>query len=192
MGPSPVTVPPGRYATADLRPGLTATVPDGWLLRGQQADLLELLASATDGSGLSILHPTRPLRPSRAFTTTAAIHAPDAVEDAPADYVAWLRSNTRLSLSESKPVEKGSLRGTQVDVTVRSPYTADYCGRPCVSLFKLDGDAVFALFPTNRNRIYVFTAGSSQILVVMEAPVDSFDAFADKADRLVETVTFTP
>ena len=188
---TPTAIVPGRYTTTKLRPGLTVTVPDGWLLRAEHEDFLEMVGADGEGRSVSVLRPTRPLRPANAFSTGAALQAPNAVETAPDDYVAWLRSHSRLSVSEPTPVSRRGFRGTQLDVTVRSPYRADYCGRPCVSLFQLDEGLVFTLLPGNQNRIYAFTVGGSQVLIVVEAPADGFPAFAERADRLVENMSFT-
>ena len=82
------------------------------------------------------------------------------------------------------------MQGVQVDVVVTNGYESEVCGPSCVPLFPLSGGPVFSLLTGHTSRFYVLTVGGEQVLVAIEARADRFGAFVEKADRLVDTVTF--
>lgn len=187
---APATLNAGRYAASTFQPNLTVAVPDGWRLGTHRTDLLELTPADSDSDVLSVVKASRPLRRDRTFPTGPDTQGAGAVEPAPADFVAWLRSHDRLSVSQSTAVTVGGLAATQVDVTLRAGYARDFCGR-CVSILQLDDGIVFNLLEANVSRIYAFTAGGAQILVVLEAPPDRIQAFASRVDAIVRSLAFT-
>lgn|GEM_PF-3162311 len=186
---APASLSAGRYAASTFQPNLTATVPDGWRLGTQRADLLELSPADAESDVLSVVRAVRPLRRDRTFPTGADTQGAGAVEPAPADFVAWLRSHDRLSVSQSTVATVGGVAATQVDVTLRAGYTRDFCGR-CVSILQLDDGFVFNLVEANVSRIYSFTVGGAPILVVLEATPDRLQAFVSRVDTIVRSLTF--
>jgi len=186
--PAPLTA--GRYAASTFQPNLTVAVPDGWRLGTQRSDLLELTPADSDSDVLSVIKAVRPLRRDRTFPTGPDTQGAGAVEPAPANFVDWLRSHDRLSVSQPAAVTVGGVAATQVDVTLRAGYAPDFCGR-CVSILQLDDGIVFSLLEANVSRIYSFTTGGAQILVVLEAPPDRMQAFASRVDAIVRSLNFT-
>lgn len=191
--PFPVTtlLPSGFYATSAFQPRFTATLGDGWRMDTERADDIEFGRGDSDTEVLSFLKPRRVLPDDGRFTTAAAVARAGASQPAPADFVAWLRSHSRLRVTATTPVTRAGVQGVQVDVVVTDGYASQVCLQPCVPMFPLDEDgAVFHLVAGHNNRLYVLTVGGEQVLVAIEAAADRFGTFVQEADRFVDTVAF--
>jgi hypothetical protein len=187
----------GAYKTSALRPPLTLRVEagTGWERNAQfeLPDDLEFARTQPPVGTVSVVRPTQVLKGDRLYSTEADIFAPGATDAVSGgNLVLLLRSNPKLTVSQSVAIQRAGINGFQVDVVASAPYPGAACpGAPCVDILRLEtNNNWFWLLPTNKNRLYLLNVGGEQVLIVVEAPIDQFDAFVVQADRLINTMRF--
>ncbi|MDQ4098331.1 MAG: hypothetical protein M3144_10755, partial [Actinomycetota bacterium] len=185
-----MVIPAGFYLTNSFQPRFTGTFDEGWKMRLEVSDFIEFGVSDGGRELLSVLRTTRPLRRDATFPSLAEARQPSSTEAPATDPIAWLRSNSNLTVSPSTSATRAGRRGVQVDITVTG-YSTDYCdGIPCAPLFRIGDSGVFTLLEGNMNRLYALDVGGAPVLIVIEAPPDRFGAFSEKAERVIATMAF--
>jgi PAS domain S-box-containing protein len=119
------------------------------------------------------------------------------VVDAPKDLVGWLQHHPYLKTSKPQPVTLGGVKGEQLEVLVDhlpkdpngycDPYPSD-----CLDIFnQSSGDQIGYFREVNKRRVIVLGDVKGDTVVIWFAgPPDTFDKFAPKAQKVVDSVTW--
>jgi len=183
----------GTYTTSTFKPAMTMTVGEAW--RVSNAETPEFFSiNRTDGAVGAV----NVVRLSRVFPSTATYRTIDegtragATEAVPADVAAWLTANPNLTTSRPTPTSIPGVRGTQVEVTVRSGYDSALCGTGCVPLWPFEEPSLgFGFLGSGkRNTVHALDVGGEKVLVILVASTEQYPAFVREADRLLATLTF--
>lgn len=115
-------------------------------------------------------------------------------EPVPVDMVSWLQRHPYLSTDKPEPVDVGEVSGESLDVEVNVPegYRDDHgggCVLPCVPLFRLDRDSVTHITEKGKDRFAALEDVEGEtVVVIVSAPVITFDEFSPKAQQVLNTV----
>ena len=132
------------------------------------------------------------------FVNVKEVFKPGTYEvvDAPKDLVGWLEHHPYLKTSKPQPVTVGGVKGEQLDVLVED-LPKDYsslCGPGCVDIAPVSNDQNAAEFRENSNKRKVFVLEDVKGYTVMlwfAGPPDTFDKFAPKAQKVVDSVKWS-
>ncbi len=168
----PPALPAGTHTSTGFQPPVTFTVPDGWWKPSDGASFLSLQPVTSDVVGIHLFRdplpasqdPTCPTTPEPGVAATSLALA------------AWIRSLPGLVVSSPRLVEVGGLRGTEIDVAIRSDWTAS-CpfanGLPTVPLFVgADGNLRWVAAGSERLRLSLLDVPGGGTVVV---DIDAFD-----------------
>ena len=186
-------VPPGRYVATRFSSPFEFELPEGWRAAySSVGDQLELVRTG-DPSASTLTF----MRISRVFDSQLAPTTPgeagNAVRDAPADLVQWLRAHPRLTTVDAKPVVDGALTGSALGAQVSLGYRNPDCetarpGARCVLLFANTDTLSYALSEGFRAAFHVLRLGTATLVAAVEAPVAEFDRFSAQADQVLSTL----
>lgn len=135
--PAP-TQPPalaaGTYTSKAFQPPVTYTLPAGWWNPSDEGDYFELRPVASDLVGIHLFRGPRAASQEASCPTSAEPGAGMLSSQ----LVAWVRSLPGLSVSTPRMASVGGFAGTEIDVAIKSTWTAScpYAGGiPSVPLF---------------------------------------------------------
>lgn len=168
----PPALPAGTYTSTAFQPPVTFTVSDGWWKPSDRADYLSLQPVTSDLVGIHLFRDPLPASQDPACPTTAE----PGVATTSLALAAWIRGLPGLVVSNPRLVEVGGLRGTEIDVAIRSDWTAS-CpfanGLPTVPLFVgADGNLRWVVAGSERLRLSLLDVPGGGTVVV---DIDAFD-----------------
>jgi hypothetical protein len=121
-----------------------------------------------------------------------------------ADVVSFLSANPGLTASAPKPVSVGGLSGQQLDITVAPTWTqacpklagTPYEGKPFVIVLTEAKDTLsgrwWGIGP-EKWRVFVLDGGSrGTVFLMVDATLDTFDAFAQQAQPILDSLDLRP
>src|SRR5215211_2345532 len=176
---------PGEYHSVKFKPPLSFKVGKGWSNNAEQfSDFIQLSQQGEIGT-LQFANVEEVFKPG----TTNVVEAPQ-------DLVGWLQHHPYLKTSKPQPVTVGGLKGEQLEVLVdHLPKDPNgYCEpvpSGCLDIFNLSGGDQIGYFGKNFNERRVIVLGDVKgdtVVVWYAGPPDTFDKFAPKAQKVVESV----
>ncbi len=187
LHPTENALSPGQYHSVKFKPALSFEVGKGWSNTANQLpDYIEL------GQPGEIGFVT--------FANVKEVYKPGTTDvvDAPKDLVGWFQEHPYLKTSKPQPVTLGGVEGEQLDVLVED-LPEDYyglCGEglsDCVDIFnQSSGDQIGTFREVNKRRVLVLEDVKGDTVVIWYAgPPDTFDKFAPKAQKVVDSVKWS-
>src|SRR5215216_6980672 len=187
--PTEKPLSPGEYHSVKFKPALSFKVGKGWSNTANQlSEYIQL--GYEGGTGVNYL----------AFANVKEVFKPGTLEvvDAPKDLVGWLQHHPYLKTSKPQPVTLGGVKGEQLDVLVEG-MPEDYyglCGEgvsDCVDIAPVSNDQAAAYFKeVNERRVFVLEDVKGDTgMIWFAGPPDTFDKFAPKAQKVVESVKWS-
>ena len=177
---------PGEYHSVEFKPPLSFKVGKGWENATEQ--LSEFINLGYEGgTGVNYL----------SFANVKEVFKPGTLEavDAPKDLVGWLQQHPYLKTSKPQPVTVGGVKGVQLDVLVdlSKDYSVDPECSDCVDIAPLSDDQEAAIFrEVNKRKVIVLEdVKGDTVMIWFAAPPDTFDKFAPKAQKVVESVKWS-
>jgi hypothetical protein len=171
----------GEYHSVKFKPPLSFEVSKGWSNNTDQlSDYIQLEQQGEIGQ----LH----------FANVKEVFKPGTtnVVEAPQDLVGWLQHHPYLKTSKPQPVTVGGIKGEQFEVLVdHLPKDPNgYCGTDCLDIFyQSGGDQIGFFSEVNKRRVIVLGDVKGDTVVIWYAgPPDTFDKFAPKAQKVVDSV----
>jgi hypothetical protein len=179
----PGALNPGEYHSVEFEPPLSFEVGKGWSNTANQlSDYIELGQQGEIGN-LTFANVKEVFKPG---TTN--------VVEAPKDLVGWLQHHPYLKTSKPQPVTLGGVKGEQFEVLVdHLPKDPNgYCGSDCLDIFNQSSNQIGYFREVNKRRVIVLEDVKGDTVVIWYAgPPDTFDKFAPKAQKVVDSVKWS-
>jgi hypothetical protein len=173
---------PGEYHSVDFKPSLSFEVGKGWFYEG--GELPDFIELGQLGGFIT-------------FANVKEVYKPGTTDlvDAPKDMVGWLQNHPYLKASNPEPVTLGGVKGEQFDLLVEE-LPQDYIGlcseglSDCVDIAPLSNDQAAAYFKeVNKRKVIVLEdVKGDTVMIWFAAPPNTFDEFAPKAQKVVDSV----
>src|SRR5215212_316646 len=186
----PKALSPGEYHTVKFKPAFSFKVGKGWENGEEQlSDTIDLGLQGCGPPGdltckLHVLNVKEVFKPG----TT------DVVE-APKDLLGWLQQHPYLKTSKPQPVTVGGVKGEQLEVLIdHLPKNPNgYCGTDCLDIFnQSSGDRIGYFTEGRKRKVFVLEDVKGDTVVIWyAAPLDVFDEFAPRAQKVVDSVKWT-
>ena len=178
----PKALRPGTYRSEEFKPSLSFHVGKGW-----SSDPLEasdsLFIRRGETMGLGFVKPQEVYKP----TKDEALQ----IVDAPKDLVGWFQHHPHLQTDKPEPVTVGGVKGEQFDVVVAHlpENYSSVCGSDCVGLIRLSTGSQAILAAGEKLRLIVLEDVQGETVILgFVSPASTFDEFAPKAQKVVDTV----
>jgi hypothetical protein len=173
---------PGVYRSEEFKPSLSFKVGKGWSSVPLEAsDSLFIRRGET--MGLGFLKPQEVYKPTKGEALQ--------IVDAPKDLVGWFQHHPHLQTDKPEPVTVGGVKGEQFDVVV-ADLPEDYssvCGSDCVGIVRLSTGSQALLAAGEKLRLIVLEDVQGETVALgFVSPASTFDEFAPKAQKVVDTV----
>jgi hypothetical protein len=171
---------PGEYHSVKFKPPLSFEVSKGWSSAANQlSEYIELEQQGEIGQ----LH----------FANVKEVFKPGTtnVVEAPKDLVGWLQHHPYLKTSKPQQVTVGGVKGEQFEVLVdHLPKDPNgYCGSDCLDIFNQSSNQIGYFTEVNKRKVIVLGDVKGDTVVIWYAgPPDTFDKFAPKAQKVVDSV----
>jgi hypothetical protein len=184
--PGPLT--PGAYVTEVFEPTMSFSLGRGWRVLAPETPTFATLVHGGGGEPLlAFVRPVRVVDPERRY--------PRGVPESgllpiPDDLAGWLARHPLLKAGERKTVTVGGVRGTQIDITVESPYRSAGCPAPCVLFFATSPEFMVQATEGQRIRATILEVDGEQIAIGILASDEGFEELAAPAEQVVETLRF--
>jgi hypothetical protein len=188
LPPVETTLRPGEYRSEEFEPSVSFRVGEGWSNGVEELpDYIQLRQQGEIGS-IQFANVKEVFKPG----TTNVVEAPE-------DLVGWLQHHPYLKTSKPEPVTVGGVKGEQMEVLIdHLPKDPNgYCDAGpsgCLDIFNLSGGDEIGYFGKNFNarRLTVLEDVKGDTVVIWYAgPPDTFDKFAPKAQKVVDSVKWT-
>ena len=174
---------PGEYHSVKFKPPLSFEVGKGWIYSG--GELPDFIEVGQSGGFITFANVKKVYKPGTAN-----------VVEAPKDLVGWLQHHPYLKTSKPQPVTVGGVKGEQLEVLIdHLPKDPNgYCDpnpSGCLDIFHLSGGDQLGYFGKNFNARRVTVLGDVKgdtVVVWYAGPPDTFDKFAPKAQKVVDSV----
>ncbi len=170
--PAASPLPAGTYTSKAFQPAVTYTVPDGWANTDDGTTYFQVRPADSDAVGIHLFRDPKPASQDPACPETAQ----PGVGGSSIQLATWIRGLPGLVVSEPKLVEVGGLRGTQLDIGIRSDWTQSCSfanGLPTVPLFVgPKGEYRWIVAGSERLRLDLLDVPGGGTVVV---DVDAFD-----------------
>jgi hypothetical protein len=181
--PTAKALRPGEYHSVKFKPALSFEVSKGWSNAEEQlSDYINL--EQGDIGNLQFANVKEVYKPG---TTN--------VVEAPKDLLGWLQHHPYLKTSKPQQVTVGGVKGEQLEVLVdHLPKDPNgYCGSDCLDIFNLSGGDQLGYFrEVNKRKVIVLEDVKGDTVVIWYAgPPDTFDKFAPKAQKVVDSVKWS-
>lgn len=168
----PPALAAGTYTSSAFQPPVTYTIPDGWWNPSDGAAFFSLQPVTSGLVGIYLFRDPLPASQDPTCPTTAE----PGVATTSLALAAWIRTLPGLVVSNPRLVEVGGLRGTEIDVAIRSDWT-ESCpfanGLPTVPLFVgSDGQLRWVVAGSERLRLSLLDVPGGGTVVV---DIDAFD-----------------
>ena len=190
--PQPSAVPAGTYASQVFKPTATYTLPGGWLVGADTAPYFQLLPVTSDLVGIHLFRDAKPASQDPACPDTAAA----GIGASGRELVEWIRGRPGLVVSDARPVTVGGLPGQEIDVAIKTGWTAS-CpfanGTPTVPLLT-DGKGGYRWVVAGSERLrldILDVPGGGTVIVDVDAFDGSLmDALVKDATPIVQSISF--
>src|SRR5829696_10258618 len=190
----PKALSPGEYHSVIFKPPLSFKVGNGWENGEEQlSDTIDL--------GLQGCGPPGDLTCKLHLMNVKEVFKPGTtnVVEAPKDLVGWLQHHPYLKTSKPEPATVGGVKGEQLEVLVdHLPKDPNgYCDpnpSGCLDIFNLSGGDELGYFGKNHNGRRVTVLGDVKgdtVVVWYAGPPDTFDKFAPKAQKVIDSVKWS-
>ena len=173
---------PGVYRSEEFKPSLSFKVGKGWSsvpLEG--SDSLGIRWGET--MGLGFFKPQEVYKPTKGEALQ--------IVEAPKDLVGWFQHHPHLQTDKPEPITVGGVKGEQFDVVV-ADLPEDYssvCGSDCVGIVRLSTGSQASLAAGEKLRFIVLEDVQGETVALgFVSPASTFDEFAPKAQKVVDTV----
>jgi hypothetical protein len=179
---------PGEYHSVKFKPALSFELGKGWSSTEEQlSDFFQLRQQGEIGS-LQFANVKEVFKPG---TTN--------VEETPNDLVGWLQRHPYLKTSTPQPVTVGGVKGEQLEVLIdHLPKDPNgYCDpnpSGCLDIFNQSGGDQIGYFGKNFNARRVTVLGDVKgdtVVIWYAGPPDTFDKFAPRAQKVVDSVKWS-
>jgi hypothetical protein len=176
---------PGVYRSEEFKPSFSFKVGTGWSSVPLEAsDSLFIRRGET--MVLGFVKPQEVYKPTKGEALQ--------IVDAPKDLVGWFQHHPHLQTDKPEPVTVGGVKGEQFDVVV-ADLPEDYssvCGSDCVGIFRLSTGSQATLAAGYKLRLIVLEEVKGETVALgYVSPASTFDEFAPKAQKVVDTVKWT-
>ena len=173
---------PGVYRSEEFKPSLSFHVGKGWSSVPLEAsDSLFIRRGET--MDLGFVKPQEVYKPTKGEALQ--------IVDAPKDLVGWFQHHPHLQTDKPEPVTVGGVKGEQFDVVV-ADLPEDYssvCGSDCVGIVRLSTGSQASLAAGEKLRFIVLEDVQGETVALgFVSPASTFDEFAPKAQKVVDTV----
>ena len=185
-------LPAGEYRSTVFRPAATFTLPEGWLVTEDSAELLALQPVTSDALGIYLFRSPHAASQQADCPTTAV---PDVGTTAK-DLVDWIAALPGLQAGNRTSVAAAGLAGFELDVAIAAGWTAS-CpfadGLPTVPLLVGGASGLrWVVAGTERLRLTVLDVPAGGTVVV---DIDAFDGslfegFVPVAEPIVKSLRF--
>jgi hypothetical protein len=176
---------PGEYHSVKFKPAFSFHLGKGWHNNEEQfSDFIQLGQQGDIGT--------------LQFANVKEVYKPGTTDvvDAPKDLVGWFQHHPYLKTSKPQPVTVGGVKGEQLDVLIdHLPKDPNgYCDAGpsgCLDIFHLSGGDQLGYFGKNFNARRVTVLGNVKgdtVVVWYAGPPDTFEKFAPKAQKVVDSV----
>ena len=180
--PTEKALRPGEYHSVKFKPPLSFKLGKGWSNTTNQLSAYIELGQQGETGFLT-------------FANVKEVHKPAGtyeVVDAPKDLVGWLEHHPYLKTSKPQPVTLGGVKGEQLEVLVKD-LPQDYnplCGPDCVDIAPVSNDQEAAIFrEVYERKVFVLEdVKGDTVMIWFAGPPDTFDKFASKAQKVVDSV----
>src|SRR5215207_7419547 len=179
----PAALSPGEYHSVKFKPPLSFKVSKPWSNTAEQrSDWIELGYEGDTGF--------------ISFANVKEVFKPGTIKvvDAPQDLVGWLQQNPYLKTSKPQPVTLGGVKGEQLEVVVdHLPKDPNgYCGSDCLDIFNQSSNQIGYFREVNKRKVIVLGDVKGDTVVIWFAgPPDTFDKFAPKAQKVMDSVKWS-
>ena len=183
----PQALSPGEFHSVKFKPALSFKVGKGWSNTANQLSGYIELGQQGEIGNLT-------------FANVKEVYKPGTTDvvDAPKDLVGWLQHHPYLKTSKPQPVTLGGVKGEQLDVLVEG-MPEDYyglCGEgvsDCVDIAPVSNDQAAAYFKeVNKRRVFVLEdVKGDTVMIWFAGPPETFDKFAPKAQKVVDSVKWS-
>ena len=189
-------LPPGTQRSSALQPGLTYTIPTGWVNNYDRADAFELIPDTA--ANRALIEGDAPTAFYLSINDNMRVSLTDCSTNsqggfAPDEVVNAIAGRPGLSVSAPVPATVGGLSGEQIDLAVEAGWTGtcpDSGDLPSVATFT-NGQAHWWAVQGERKRVIVLTnPAAGNLLIEIAGPADGFDAFASQAMSIVNSFQF--
>jgi len=162
-----------KLAAIEFKPALSYDPRDGWSI-ASEVDYLLVFKGQQEGEQISfashidhVIDPSNPIEPT-------LVPAPKNVED----WTSWFQRHPNFDTSNPVSVTIGGAAGMQIDVTLSPTSGDDY-------LHLLPG---MVMVQDEKDRYIIVDVEDETVVVRISSPVDDFDEFLPKAQKMLETV----
>jgi hypothetical protein len=140
-----------------------------------------------------------PRTPVLTFANVKEVWKPGTTDvvDAPKDLVGWLQQHPYLETSKPEPVTLGGVKGEQLEVLVEE-LPKDYyglCGTDCVDIAPISNDeyeAAAYFREVSKRRVFILEdVKGDTVMIWFAGPPETFDKFAPKAQKVVDSVKWS-
>jgi hypothetical protein len=194
------TIYPGRYTAREFEPAVSFEVGGEGRYIAVAATTDAIVINGPKRARLIFIKYRYVFDPSN-LSEAKEVPAPENTDE----WVSWFQRHPNLDTSKPVPVRVGSASGKQIDVMVTSPenYPKDLnCGGqypcvplPCVPLscvplyISSDESSLAAPYDEDwKNRFIIVDVEGETVVIDVAAPVDEFDEFAPKAQKVLDSV----
>jgi hypothetical protein len=176
---------PGRYATKTFNAAMSFSVGEGWV--SAQPEMPDQVWIQTGPTRQHQILFTNPLFVFKPGNPSEELPAPENAEE----WVSWFQGHPNLDTSKPAPVSVGDASGKRIDVTLSSApenYSENPCGKlTCVPLYPISAGGV-ASVDGWKDRFVIVDVGEEAVLIDVAAPVDEFEAYLPKAQKVLDSV----
>ena len=189
--PSVTPMPAGTYTSTGFQPPVTFTVPDGWVVTGDQPLYFALQPADNDLIGIHLFGD--PLAASQDASCPAAPEP--GVGTTSSELAAWIRERPGLVVSTPTMATIGGLRGVGLDIALRADWT-QACpfanGVPSVPLINSPAIDHWVVVGNERLRLYLLDLpDGGTIAVDLDAfDGDQIDDLLGRANAIVRSMQF--
>jgi uncharacterized protein YjbI with pentapeptide repeats len=175
---------PGKYVSHEFQPELSFIVGKGWEQQREE-ETGQIYIAAEQEPPHELLFTS----PHEVF----AVRNPVEHKEVPApensdEWASWFQKHPDLNTSKPEQVKIGGLSGVRLDISPKRAFEPlDICTSRCVPLYPSSGSAV-ASYEKARDRFFVVDVGAETVVIDIAAPLDEFDEFLPKAQKVLDTV----
>lgn len=169
--PTATALPAGTYTSTVFQPGVTFTLPDGWVIAEDRSDYFQVRPVETDVVGLHLFRDVFAASQDPTCPTAAA----PGVGRTSTELVTWIRGLAGLSVAAPVLVDVGGLRGVGVDIAIAGGWTQSCSfanGVPTVPLLTDGAGLRWVVAGSERLRLYVLDLPDGGTVIV---DLDAFD-----------------
>lgn len=169
--PTASALPAGTYTSTAFRPGVTFTLPDGWVIASDTAGYFQVHPVESDLVGLHLFRDVFAASQDPACPTAAE----PGVGTTSTELVTWIRGLAGLSVAAPVLVDVGGLRGVGVDIAIAAGWTQSCSfanGVPTVPLLTDGAGLRWVIAGSERLRLYVLDVPDGGTVIV---DLDAFD-----------------